>query len=229
MLKLKTLYHYFVGFFSISVVIIFFYIFPKKHRIIRKKWAQFQIKMLGAKLEISGTIDSEAKLFIINHRSMLDIIALEAIMPNDPCWVAKQEITDIAWFGRINDIPKMISINREDKKGLLKLLKETKQRIDEGRVIMIFPEGTRSKTDKFLPFKAGAKMVAEKHHLKVQPVVVCGTDKVLDTQTHTINCGVVKISFLNSFTPQRKTNWLEKTREKMQNEYHLLTTQHEDA
>ena len=222
MIKPKTLFHYFVGFFSISIVIILFYIFPKKHRIIRKKWAQFQTKMLGAKLEIFGTIDNEAKLFIINHRSMLDIIALEAIMPNDPCWVAKQEITNIPWFGRINDIPKMISIDREDKKGLLKLLKETKQRIDEGRVIMIFPEGTRSKTDKFLPFKAGAKMVAEKYNLKVQPVVVYATDKVLDTQNHTINSGTVKISFLDSFIPQRKTQWFEKTREDMQEAYWQL-------
>jgi len=224
--KINTLFHYFIGFFSISIVIILFYIFPKKNRQIRKNWAKFQTKVLGAKIEIFGKIDEEAKIFIINHRSMLDIIALEAIMPNDTCWVAKQEITNIPWFGRINDVPKMISIDREDKRGLIKLLKEAKERIEDGRVIMIFPEGTRSKTNKLLPFKAGAKMLAEKYNLKVQPIVVHGTEKVLDTQTHTINPGIVKISFLQSFTPQRKTSWFEETRQKMQQEFEKLYSPH---
>jgi 1-acyl-sn-glycerol-3-phosphate acyltransferase len=216
------LYHYFVGFFSISVTIILMYLFPSKHRTIRKRWAQFQTRMLGAKLHLAGNIDPSAQLFIVNHRSMLDIIALEAIMPADPCWVAKQEISDIPWFGRINDVPKMISIDREDKTGLVKLLKESRERIAEGRVIMIFPEGTRSKGDTLLPFKGGAKMVAEKHGLVIQPVVVCGTDHVLDTQAHKINPGVVRITFLESFTPKRGSDWLETTREAMQKEYSRL-------
>lgn len=222
--KINMLYHYFIGFFSISVTIILMYLFPSKHRTFRHKWAKFQTNMLGADMHVYGTIDTTAKLFLINHRSMLDIIALEAVMPGDPCWVAKQEISDIPWFGRINDVPKMISIDREDKTGLVKLLKESKERIDEGRVVMIFPEGTRAKGDKLLKFKAGAKMVAEKHGLKVQPVVVHGTDKVLDTQAHSINPGDVRISFLESFTPERGSDWLETTRETMQTEYTRLAS-----
>ena len=222
--KINTLFHYFVGFFSISVTIVLMYLIPSKHRTFRHKWARFQVHMLGADIVPSGSVDPEAKLFIVNHRSMLDIIALEAIMPGDPCWVAKQEISDIPWFGRINDVPKMISIDREDKTGLVKLLKESKERIDEGRVIMIFPEGTRSKGDQLLKFKAGAKMVAEKHSLKVQPVVVYGTEKVLDTQTHTINPGKVYITFLESFTPERGSDWLDNSRETMQIEYTRLSS-----
>lgn len=221
--KINTLFQYFVGFLSISVTIVLMYLIPSKHRTFRHRWARFQTRMLGAEIIVSGSPDPDAKLFIINHRSMLDIIALEAIMPGDPCWVAKQEISDIPWFGRINDVPKMIAIDREDKKGLVKLLKESKERIDEGRVVMIFPEGTRSKGDTLLKFKAGAKMVAEKHGLKVQQVVVYGTDRVLDTQTHSINRGKVYISFLESFTPERGSDWLEASREKMQAEYTRLS------
>ncbi len=222
--KINTLLQYFVGFFSISVTIVLMYLIPSKHRTFRHRWARFQTRMLGAKMHMTGTVDPDAKLFIVNHRSMLDIIALEAIMPGDPCWVAKQEISDIPWFGRINDVPKMISIDREDRSGLVKLLKESKERIEEGRVIMIFPEGTRSKGNKLLKFKAGAKMVAEKHGLKVQPVVVYGTDQVLDTQTHRINPGDVHITFQDSFTPERGSDWLEASRERMQEEYTRLAS-----
>ncbi|MDQ1339316.1 MAG: 1-acyl-sn-glycerol-3-phosphate acyltransferase [Campylobacterota bacterium] len=224
MSKIKAFIHYFFGFFSISITIILMYIFPNKSRAVRKGWAKYQTAMLGAKLKINGEIDKDAKLYIINHRSMLDIIAIESFMPNDPCWVAKQEITDIPWFGRINHAGKMISIDREDKKGLITLLKEVKEKLDSGRVIMIFPEGTRSKNDKLLEFKAGAKLVAEKYNLKVQPIVVHGTDKVLDTQSHSINSGTVYITFLESFVAQKENDWFEASRVKMQEEYTRLSS-----
>lgn len=220
--KINTLFQYFFGFLSISVTIVLMYLFPKQNRAIRKGWAKYQTAALGAKLRVEGTPDPETRLYIINHRSMLDIIALEGIMPNDTCWVAKQEITDIPWFGRINDVPKMISIDREDKKGLVKMMKEVKERLEEGRVIMIFPEGTRSKGDELLPFKAGAKMVAEKYALKVQPVVVYGTDRVVDTQAHSIRPGIVRISFLDSYLPEKGSEWLEASRDLMQKEYTRL-------
>jgi hypothetical protein len=76
--KINTLYHYFVGFFSISVTIVLMYLIPSKHRTFRHRWAKFQTSMLGADMIVSGEADPEAKLFIVNHRSMLDIIALEA-------------------------------------------------------------------------------------------------------------------------------------------------------
>jgi 1-acyl-sn-glycerol-3-phosphate acyltransferase len=218
--RIRTILHYIIGFGSISFVIILMYIFPKKQRTIRKKWAIFQTKALGANLIVSGEIDEDAKLFLINHKSMLDIIAIESLMPNDPCWVAKKEITDLPWFGRVNDVPRMISIDREDKRGLITLLKEVKDRLDNKRVVMIFPEGTRSKGDKLLKFKAGAKIIAEKYNLKIQPVVVKGTNLVLDTKEHRINKGDVCISFLKSFTPDKNNkDWFNTLRDDMQKEY----------
>ncbi len=222
--KINLYWQYFLGFTSISIVIILMYIFPKKNRAIRKAWGKYQVAAMGGKLQVEGAPDSDTQLFILNHRSMLDIIALEGIMPSDTCWVAKQEITDIPWFGRINDVPKMISIDRQDKQGLIKLLKETKERLDDGRVIMIFPEGTRSKGNKLLPFKSGTQMIVEKYGLKVQPIVLYGTDHVLDTQVGKVNGGNVYIRFMESFTPERKTPWLEEAREKMQAVYDELAT-----
>jgi len=199
------------------------YLFPKYHRQIRKLWAKYQVAMLGSKIEIKGVVDKDAKLFLINHRSMYDIIVIESIVDNDPCWVAKKEISDIPWFGRINDVPKMISIDREDKNGLIKLLKDAKQRLQEGRVIMIFPEGTRSKTDKLLKFKMGAKILSQKYNLKIQPIVIKNSEKALDTQEHKVNKTTVKISFLKSFTPDKNNKeWLNNLRDEMQKEYDIL-------
>jgi len=53
----------------------------------------------------------------------------------------------------------MIIIDREDKKSLVKLIKDAKDRLSKGRVIAIFPEGTRGNGKKLLKFKAGAQSI----------------------------------------------------------------------
>ena len=47
----------------------------------------------------------------------------------------------------------MISIDRENKAGIINLLKEAKDRLDKGRPIAMFPEGTRSDGKSMLSFK----------------------------------------------------------------------------
>ena len=46
----------------------------------------------------------------------------------------------------------MISIDRKNKAGIITLLKETKDRLDKGRPIAMFPEGTRSDGKSMLSF-----------------------------------------------------------------------------
>lgn len=67
----------------------------------------------------------------------------------------------------------MILLDREDKRSLVMLFKLAKERLDENRILAIFPEGTRSDgKEEFLPFKNGAKLLVEKYHLRYQPIVV---------------------------------------------------------
>jgi 1-acyl-sn-glycerol-3-phosphate acyltransferase len=103
-------------------------------------------------------------------------------MKRDIAWVAKKEIADIPWFGRILDAPKMIIVERENKKSLIKLLKDAKDRLEHGRQLAIFPEGTRSDGTKIRKFKAGAKMIAEKYELEVQPAIIIGSYDVFKSK-----------------------------------------------
>ncbi|MBF7044478.1 lysophospholipid acyltransferase family protein, partial [Campylobacter volucris] len=100
-------------------------------------------------------------------------------------------------------------------KGLVKLLKEAKERLKENRILAIFPEGTRSNTQKLLKFKVGAKILTEKLKLKVQPVVIVDSAKILNTKTFSAKSGNLKIIFLDPVDTS-KENWLEQTREDMQ-------------
>ena len=131
--------------FSITVafVIFFMYIFRNNAHKVIKIWMTIQMYFLGIKLEIEGKLDESCDLILINHQSMLDIIVMEYIHKRDIAWVAKKQITDMFFFGHIIKAPRMISIDRENKAGLIHLLSEAKDRLDKGRPIAIFPEGTR--------------------------------------------------------------------------------------
>jgi 1-acyl-sn-glycerol-3-phosphate acyltransferase len=214
--NIRALYVLIEFIFTVGIAIILMYIFNKHHRYVRKIWAKLQVKLVGFKIDVTGEADPDAKIILINHQSLLDIVIIEAIHPGDPAWVAKKEIANIPFFGRILDAPKMITIDREDKRSLVKLLKEAKDRLTNGRVIAMFPEGTRAKTDKLLKFKPGAKLIAEKLNLSVQPIILTNTRNILDSQNFTVNRGAVKVIFMDTINPKENDNWYEDLRENMQ-------------
>ncbi len=202
---------------TISMTIIGMYLFNKHHRTVRKYWGALQMKLLGITLEIEGEFDSKAQMQVMNHQSVLDIIVFEYLHPKNMAWVAKKEIANIPWFGHILKAPKMIIIERESRSSLIKLLKDTKKSLEEGRIIGIFPEGTRTDGTKMRKFKAGAKMIAQKHKLLIQPVVIVGTRKILDSQNLLQKSGTVKIIYLPSVYATKEGDWYEKLQENMSN------------
>ena len=170
---------------------------------------------LGIKLETQGKLDESCEMILMNHQSLLDIIVMEYIHSKDLAWVAKKEITDLFFFGHIIKAPRMISIDRENKAGIITLLKETRDRLDKGRPIAMFPEGTRSDGKSMNSFKPGAKMVANKYSLKVQPIILLNTRNIVDSKKLLATPGVVKVIYLEPVQADKNTTWYEETEEKM--------------
>ncbi|MDY0180894.1 lysophospholipid acyltransferase family protein [Aliarcobacter skirrowii] len=203
--------------FSITVafVIFFMYIFKNNTHKVIKIWMTIQMYFLGIKLEIEGKLDESCDLILINHQSMLDIIVMEYIHKRNIAWVAKKQITDMFFFGHIIKAPRMISIDRENKAGLIHLLSEAKDRLDKGRPIAIFPEGTRGDGTFMGDFKAGAKMLGNKYNLKVQPVVMFNTRNIVDSKRLEASSGVVKVVFLEPVLASKDSSWYEDTEKNM--------------
>ncbi|MEA3553154.1 MAG: lysophospholipid acyltransferase family protein [Campylobacterota bacterium] len=195
---------------TVTITIILMYTFKSKNRTFRRVWASMQMKLLGIKLDVVGDIDPDADMLVMNHQSILDIMVFEYLHPKNLAWVAKKEIADIPWFGHILKAPDMIIVERESKSSLVKLLKESKEKLKQKRPIAIFPEGTRSDGGKIRKFKAGAKMIANKYELKVQPVVLVGTREILDSQNFRQNSGVVKVIYLPVIEAKKGEDWYEK-------------------
>ena len=184
------------------------------HKII-KAWMSFQMFVLGIKLETQGTLDETCDMVMMNHQSLLDIIVIEYIHSRDLAWVAKKEIADLFFFGHIIKAPRMISVDRENKAGIIHLLKEAKDRLDKGRPIAMFPEGTRSNGKSMLSFRPGAKMLANRFNLRVQPIVLFNTRNIVDSKKLLATPGIVKVIYLEPVQADKNTDWFEKVEEKM--------------
>jgi len=205
-------------FIGLTFTIITYPIFPRPYA--RKIAAWFVRLTTFWSTTISGKEDPHAQMFLINHQSDLDIGVMETVSNKDLAWVAKKALFDVPFFGLAMSLPEDIEIERESKTSLLKLLRAAKDRLKKKRVITMFPEGTRSRTGRMLPFKSGAKVIADKYELRVQPVVLIETAKCYDIKRFYYMPKNIKVIFLDSFVADKNDKeWLSKLREKMQKVY----------
>jgi 1-acyl-sn-glycerol-3-phosphate acyltransferase len=179
------------------------------------------MKLIGGKIETQGTRDNSADMFIINHQGIIDIIAMEASQLTDIRWIAKRQLFEIPWFGNLVKLPNMVNVDRENKAGLLKLIRDAKETKESKphRILAIFPEGTRAKEQKLRDFKSGAKILAEKLKLKVQPIIITNSKKLLNQHNFTGEATTVYIKYLEPFKVD-KTNkeWYKNLQRTMQQE-----------
>ncbi|EAJ9654961.1 lysophospholipid acyltransferase family protein [Campylobacter coli] len=215
--KIKALYFWFFFIISVAFVVLCFCFIKSQDTLwkLRKSWARFQKNILFCKYEVIGEFDLKVNMILMNHQSTLDIIALEDLYPKNLCWIAKKELGEIPLFKIAIKKPKLLCIDRKNPRDLVRVLKEAKQRLSEDRVLAIFPEGTRSRNEKLLKFQSGAKILSEKLDLKVQPILIVDSAKILDTKSFSASSGVLKIICMD-LVDTSDEKWLENTRKKMQ-------------
>ena len=167
-----------------------------------------------------GKIDPEAQMLIANHQSDIDISTLECTTTRDLVWVAKKELFSTPFFGLAIRLSDDIAVDRGSKAALVSLVRETKKRLEQGRCVVMFPEGTRSSSDKMLPFKPGANMIANKFELIVQPVVLINTARYFNLKGKSGSIGPIKVVYLDSFKASKEDpDWFKNCEKKMQETY----------
>lgn len=195
-----------------------FYLLPKPYAVKISSW--FIRICLFTPINVKGKCSPDTQMFLINHQSDIDIGVMETITSHDLAWVAKQELFKVPFFGLVLRLPNDIAVERESKTSLIKMMKDCKDRLDDERVITIFPEGTRSESGHMKPFKSGAKMVADKYALTVQPVVFIATSSYFSNKQMNFSPGTVTAVFLEPFKADKAdSEWLSKTQIAMQKVY----------
>ena len=221
-MKIFARFNWFIAtvviFTALTFSILFHFLLPRPYA--RKIAAWFIRLTMSFSTQIIGKEDPNVNMFLVNHQSDIDIAVMETSTKSDLTWVAKKALFDVPFFGLAMSLPEDIEVERESKTSLVKLLRAAKDRLKKNRVITMFPEGTRSKTRRMLPFKSGAKVIADKYQLTVQPVVLVETSSCYDIKRFHYQPKDIKVVFMDSFVADRTDKeWLNKLRIKMQKVY----------
>jgi len=174
--------------------------------------------MMGGIALKQGKLDKSADMFVMNHQGIVDIIGFESVQNNHMRWAAKKELFDTLWFGNLLVHAEQISIDRGGKSSLRKFIKDVEESRDiYKRPVAIFPEGTRTDGQELLPFKGGTKIIAEKLGLKIQPIVITGSKRLLNEHNRTAHSAIVHYHFLDTIDVSKADkDWYTTLRNDMQ-------------
>lgn len=147
-------------------------------------WSRFACILAFSPVEVVGKENlkkDQSYVFAANHTSLYDIFVIYGFIGRSFKWVMKKEIRDIPFVGRACKAAGHIFINRKAMKQALHSIEEVKKTLSNGVSVVIFPEGTRTKTGKTGVFKRGAFKVATETNLPIVPVSIAGAYKLWPT------------------------------------------------
>ena len=160
------------------------------------KWAKKRVEDTGAKITVYGKENlpkDGCALFVSNHLSNFDFLVLLAEI-NDPfAYIAKIELKKIPLANIWIDCLGCLLMDRDDMRQQLKIINEGISILKNKENLLIFPEGTRSKNGKMLPFKAGSFKLATKAKVPIVPITLIGSADVLENNNYKIYPADIKV------------------------------------
>ncbi|XP_020584428.1 1-acyl-sn-glycerol-3-phosphate acyltransferase-like [Phalaenopsis equestris] len=181
--------------------------------------------ILGNPIKIEGSEFSNTRaIYICNHASPLDIFLVMWLVPTGTVGIAKKEIIWYPMFGQLYVLANHLRIDRSNPMVAIESMKKVAQAIVKKNLsLIIFPEGTRSKTGRLLPFKKGFVHIALQSRLPIVPMVLTGTHVAWRKNSLRVRPAPLKVRYL---PPIKTSDWEEKYIHKYVEMVHNLYLQH---
>jgi 1-acyl-sn-glycerol-3-phosphate acyltransferase len=143
----------------------------KMAQVLVRVWGSlwFDLKVFG----IQNVPRTGGALIVSNHQSFLDPALLGARLPRPMSYMAKSELFEnrlLSWL-----IRSLGAFPVRQGAGDIRAIKETVHRLQEGRILNIFPEGSRTETGEIMPMEPGAALVVRKAGVPIVPAAIIGS------------------------------------------------------
>jgi 1-acyl-sn-glycerol-3-phosphate acyltransferase len=136
---------------------------------------------MGVPLSVQGIerLPKRGGVVVFNHSSYADAIVVAAVLPGEPAYLVKSELARQRFAGPLLRRLGVLFVDRYDLAGGLADTAAATALAREGRVLVVFPEGTFTRQTGLLEFFTGAFKIASEAGLPVYPGVLRGTRSML--------------------------------------------------
>lgn len=139
-------------------------------------------------------------VMVSNHLSLVDIFVLFRLFVHYK-WVSKIENFKLPFIGWNMYLNRYVALRRGDKTSVLAMFEACERALGSGSSIMMFPEGTRSRTGQLKAFKPGAFEIALKTGMPVLPIALQGTFDALPAKGFTVRPARITVTVLDPIEP----------------------------
>jgi putative phosphoserine phosphatase / 1-acylglycerol-3-phosphate O-acyltransferase len=135
-------------------------------------------------------------VFIFNHRNMIDGLIVARLLQHDYTSVAKEEMAKAPLIGTVGRRAGIVFINRSDSEKAVASLQRATAAFDQGKSVILAPEGTRQDETRLGPFKKGAFRMAMAGGVPVVPIVFHNAEAIQLASGFLMKSGVVDVDVL---------------------------------
>ncbi|MBM70646.1 MAG: HAD-IB family hydrolase [Haliea sp.] len=164
--------------------------------------------LIGLDLNVKGKQhlwSHRPAVFIFNHQSKADVVVIASLLRADMAGVGKKEIRDMPVIGRVLETAGVVMIDRANSASAIEAMTPLVEAMrDEGKSVVLAPEGTRSVSPRLGPFKKGAFHLAMQAGVPIIPIVIRNAGDVAPKGEFVFRPATVDVEVLE---PIDTSNW----------------------
>ena len=164
--------------------------------------------LIGLDLKVKGEQylwSHRPAVFIFNHQSKVDVVIAERLLRRDVAGIGKQEIKKLPILGKVLELGGIVYIDRNNTSSAIEAMAPLVDAMrNEGKSVVLAPEGTRSISPKLSPFKKGAFHLAMQAGVPIVPIVIHNAGDVAPKGDFVFRPATVEVEVLK---PIDTTGW----------------------
>ncbi|HXN73110.1 MAG TPA: lysophospholipid acyltransferase family protein [Candidatus Acidoferrales bacterium] len=184
------------------------------------KFVRAAVRIAGVRVRVEGAgdIPPGVCVFAANHVSNMDPLAFVPAIPRRVAILVKKQVFRIPVLGMAMRMANFVPVDRDNREAAAGSVETAVKYLKEGLSFAVYPEGTRSRDGRLLPFKKGTFVMAIRAGLPVVPVSIVGAQDLLRKGEWSVHPGEVTIRFgpavdVSSYTVEKRGDLLARVEE----------------
>jgi len=164
------------------------------------------VRLTGVRVEVEGRDRFDPALtyiYMCNHTSNLDPPIVVPLIPRRTSVLVKKELFRVPILGRAMRLGDLVPVDRANREAAIASVERAAVVLRKGLNMTVFPEGTRSRDGKLLPFKKGPFHLALETSFPVLPMTIVGTHELWPKGHFGVTAGVAKVVFHEPIDPRQ--------------------------